>query len=291
MLWIMLAVLAAFGQALGWAIKKSALENKGLNHSLGAVAFVVAGGLFFALYAVMGVPAHTSQTFWLAAGGVIALNIVAVWAMYRALDSGIDFSTLMPFMALTSIAVVPVEYLIRGVLPHPMQIIGIIIVVMGAVIFSMRSWQREEVHGIGYFAITMACYSVAPALMAVAVQTSQSALFSAGVFHIGIAGGFFILVILARETAVWKSMSHIKVRQVLGVMILAGVVIALVENGPATVALKYASASEVFALKRLMPLFAMAIGYWYFHERQLTAQKVLGALAMVAGSAIIVWFH
>ncbi len=290
-MWIMLAVLAAFGQALSWAFKKKTLQITGLNNSLGAVSFITAGMLLAGLHVIFDQHVVINASFVWATSGVIVLNVIAVSAMYKALDSGMDFGSLMPFMALTSLAVVPIEYFVRGILPQAMQVVGIVSVVGGVIIFSFRPWHKRDLNGILYFGVTMACYSIVPVLMAVAVHASGSGLFSAAVFHLGIAVGFLVLVFITSEQTSWRNMSAQSCYHILLRMITAGVIIAFVENGPATLALQSASASEVFAIKRLMPLFALVIGRWYFKERNITHTMKIGVGLMIAGSAVVIWFQ
>jgi drug/metabolite transporter (DMT)-like permease len=73
-------------------------------------------------------------------------------------------------------------------------------------------------------------------------------------------------------------------------MVLAGIVIAMIENGPVAIALENATASEVFALKRTMPFFALLLGMFMFNEK-ITRRHVLGTVFLIIGSILIVWFQ
>lgn len=291
--WIFLSLLSALGQAFGWALKKKTLENKGVNNTLGLVSFLSAGIILTFLWGVPNdwiLPAVTGR-FVFATAVIVVLNIVAVWAGYRALDKA-AFSTLMPFVALTSLAIIPIEYTLRGVLPNALQVVGIAVVVAGAILFTAKKLpEKEALAAAGYFAVTILCYSVTTPFMAVAVDESGSGLFSAAVFHLGIAVGFIPLLLLAREGAsVQVLQSSGEWRKVLFLMVLAGAVIAFLENGPATVALETAKASEVFALKRTMPFFALVLGIMMFGEK-ITKRHIVGTALLVLGSAMIVWFR
>lgn len=291
--WIFLSILSAFGQALGWAFKKKTLENKGVNNTLGAASFFAAGIILTILWGMKNdwiLPAATGR-FAFAAFIVIALNVVAVWTAYRALDKA-ALSALMPFVALTSLAIVPIEYLLRGVIPNNLQIVGIATVVAGAILFAAKELPKKEVlTAAGYFTVTIVCYSITSPFMAVAVDESGDGLFSAAVFHLGIAAGFVPLMILTNENAAVRMLrANGEWTKILLLMILAGAVVALLENGPATVALEQAKASEVFALKRIMPFFALVLGIMMFGEK-VTKRHVIGTALLVIGSALIVWFR
>jgi len=290
--WIVLSLLSAFGQALGWALKKKTLDNKGINNTLGLVSFLVAGlilGVFWELSSETW-PEITTRFIWVALA-IIILNIVAVWAAYRALDKA-ALSQLMPFISLTALAIVPIEYFLRGVVPHGVQIIGIAVVIIGTLAFTVhKKLTKESLTVAGYFVVTLLCYSLTSSLSAVAVDESGSGLFSAAVFHLGIALGFVPLVMLTGEG---RALFTLQTKQELGTVLLlmavAGAVIALLENGPATVALEYASAAEVFSLKRTMPFFAMILGMVMFQER-VTLRHLVGTTLLVAGSILIVAFR
>lgn len=291
--WIFLSFLAAFGQAFGWALKKKTLENKGVNNTLVAVSFFSAGIILVIMWGVQSdwiVPAMTER-FILATMIVIVLNIVAAWAGYRALNKA-ALSTLMPFIALTSLAIVPVEYLLRGILPSPLQIVGMVVVIAGAILFAAKKLPgKEALAAAGYFAVTLLCYSVTAPFMAVAVEESGSGLFSATVFHLGIAVGFIPLMVRAKESGVVSMLrTNGEWKKILWLMIATGGVIALLENGPATIALETAKASEVFAIKRVMPFFALILGIIMFGEK-VTRRHIAGTALLVLGSMCIIWFR
>lgn len=290
--WMFLSLLSAFGQAFGWALKKRALENKGVNNTIGLVTFAVAGSVLGIAYWIFGEGVNAlSVKFWFASVAVVGLNIIAVWTAYQALDKA-ALSQLMPFIALTALAIVPIEYALRDVLPTIEQTIGIVLVVVGAVIFAIRQKpSREAIGAAGYFAVTIACYSVASPLMAVAVTESGSGLFSAAVFHLGIAIGFLPLALFTGEqTAIRWLQREKQWARVVWTMILAGLVIAFLENGPVTIALESATASEVFAIKRTMPFFALILGIIMFGEK-VTRRHVVGTAFLVLGSILIVSFR
>lgn len=290
--WITLSLLSAFGQALGWALKKKTLDNQGINNTLGLVSFLVAGLILAVFWELSSEtwPEITARFVW-AALVIIVLNIVAVWTAYRALDKA-ALSQLMPFISLTALTIVPIEYLLRGVVPHALQIVGIAVVVIGTFAFTAQKRPtKESLTVAGYFAVTLLCYSITSSLAAVAVDESGSGLFSAAVFHLGIALGFVPLVIVTGERVALRTLqTKQKLGTVLLLMAVAGAVIALLENGPATVALQYASAAEVFSLKRTMPFFAMILGIFMFQEK-VTLRHLVGTTLLVAGSILIVAFR
>jgi drug/metabolite transporter (DMT)-like permease len=292
--WVWLSLLAAFGQAFGWALKKKALNNLGLNNVVGFVSYTVAAltltltWVFFDTTDIV-----LTDAFWGAMGALIVLNIIAVWAGFKALDRS-NLSALMPFMSLTAVAIVPVEYVLRGLLPNLPQIFGILVIVVGAIVVTTKkALSPNALMGAGYFALTLLCYSITSPLQGVTVTESGSGLLAAAIFHAGIALGFIPIVILTQEYRTMNAMRGQSSRpwlHILGWMACAGLASALLENGPINVALESGTASEVFALKRTMPFFALIIGILMFDER-ITRRQMIGTALLVVGSFLIVWYR
>lgn len=290
--WAALSLLAAFGQSLSWALNKKALNQSGVNNLASLVIYAVAASvltLFYFFFETREI--SLSLTFWGAMIGVVILNILAVWAGYKAVDKT-SLLTLMPFMSLTALAIVPIEYVLRGVLPTGMQIWGMVVVVLGAIIVTMQTKPTKEALTVAkYFAVTLVCYSITSPLQGVTVTESGSGLFVAAIAHISIALGFIPIVLMAKEgRAVALLKEQGQWLMTLKWMVLAGLVIALLENGPINIALESATASEVFALKRTMPFFALLLGVAIFKEK-LTLRHGIGTAFLVIGSALIIWYR
>jgi drug/metabolite transporter (DMT)-like permease len=291
--WAFLSVLAAFGQACGWALKKKTLESKGINNTLGCVSFAVAGLILVLMHvAVNGwILPHITWRFIEASAVVIVANVIGAWAAYRAIDRA-PLSSLMPYFAVTSLTIVPIEFFFRDALPQALQIFGIALIVLGAIFLSANAMPDKTARkALGLFALAILCYSFSSPFIGVAVDETQSGLFSAAVFHLGIAAGFVPLIFLAKEPGVILRLGQTgEWKKAFLLMLASGVVIALLENGPATVALLTAKASEVFALKRTMPFFALILGTAMFHEK-VTKRHIFGTALLVAGSMFVVWFR
>lgn len=288
----LLSLLGAFGQALALAIKKRALNNLGINNTLALVAFSTAGFILLIAWGVTSdfVLPQITVRFVTASAAVIALNVLASWSGYKALDQS-ALSKITPFTAVSSLLIVPVEFFLRGVIPALPQLIGIAIVVAGAIVFSANErLTPENSKPIQYFLITLICFAIASPYMSVMVEESQSGLFSAMVAHIGIAIGFIPLFFASRESGRLAQLKREgKWGRVVSLMIVSGVIVALLENGPINIALESANASEVFALKRTMPFFALVLAVIFFNER-ITKKNIIGTFLLVIGSALIVYF-
>lgn len=292
MTWIFLSLLAAFGQALAWALKKKTLETQNINNLLGALSFLVAGvalGLFW-LTLDRPWPNVTRAEFLIPIGVMITGNIMAVWAAYRALDKG-SLSQLMPLMALTALLIVPIEYWLRGVTPTHGQLLGIVGIILGACLLQGLKREKMDPSIYLYFGITLLVYSLMPVVQAMTVDATRDGLFAAATIHLGIGIGFVPLMLLSRELPVFRSrLSGIARRKVLWFALASGLVIGFLENGPATVALEQAAATEVFALKRTMPFFALVFGALLFREK-ITIRHILATVLLVAGSIGVVYYR
>ena len=291
--WVFLSILSAVGQAFGWALKKKTLESKGINNTLGCVSFAVAGLLLALIYGAINgwTSPDITWRFVEASAVVIVANVMGASAVYRAIDRA-SLSLLMPFFAVTSLAIVPIEFFVRGVRPHALQILGIVLLVGGAIILSAKAVPDKTARkALGIFLFAVMCYSVLVPFMAVAVDESHSGLFAAAIFALGTAAGFVPLVFLAKEPQVILHLRQTgEWKKVFWLMLASGAVIGLFEIGPSTVALLTAKASEVFALKRTMPFFALILGVVMFHEK-VTKRHMIGTSLLVVGSMFVVWFR
>lgn len=292
MAWIFLSVTAAFGQALAWALKKKSLQNSNLNNTLGAVAYLAAGAILSAIWFFVGFESVLiSQKFIVALLVVVLLNVLATCCAFRALDYA-GISQLMPFIAVTALLIIPLEYISLGTLPNLQQIYGITLVVLGVLFFSGARLPRgASLSATLLFGVTLTCYAITSTGMAVMLAESNDPFFSAAIMHLGIGICFLPLMFRYKETATLKNLAtNGKILPVIGVMVLVGVIAALLENGPIFLALESASAAEVFSLKRLMPLFALLFGIYWFKEK-VKKRHIVGTVFMILGAMTIIWFQ
>lgn len=296
--WAILAIFGAFAQAFGSAIKKKSLQTLGMNNVIGFVSFTVAGLLFGVFMFATGSswPEHISSAFIRAMFWYAGLNIIAVWFLYKALDSA-EFNYLMPFMTLTSLSMIVPPMIVLNEIPSSGSFVGIALIVIGALWINYRP--KEEVvnvederrkranrRGLWYFLATAACYTVAPTVQKITVQET-SVLFASLVVHLLIGLGFLIIVFIAGE---YKKISVIakekKFSRLRSGLLLLGLIV-VIENGSINAALGMAPVASVMAIKRLMPFFAFLIGYFYFKERSDVRKKLLATVLLVTGAILV----
>ena len=299
--WVILALIGAFGQAFGAAIKKKALQISGMNNAIGFVSFTTAGLVFLGIMVVTGSPWHEqlSSIFLWAMLWYAGLNIIAVWFLYKALDIA-EFNYLMPFMTLTSLSMIVPPMIVFGEVPSQGGLIGIMLVVVGVlwmnyaprktgVFVEDEKRRRDNRCGLWYFLAAAACYTVAPTAAKITVQET-SVLFASMLVHLLIGVGFLAIALYTGELSkVSAVMRGGEFRGLRNGVLLAGLLI-VIENGSINAALGMAPVASVMAIKRLMPFFAFLIGYYYFKERTDTKKKLLATAVLVSGAILITAF-
>ncbi|EKD46411.1 MAG: Drug/Metabolite Transporter (DMT) Superfamily [uncultured bacterium] len=305
--WILFAFLGAMFQAVESAIKKKALQTKGMNNVVAFVAYLTAGISFALMYflkdGTLLSANNLSGTFWGSLAFLVVLNIIGVWFAYKALDLA-ELSYLMPFMTLTSLSLIIPPMILLGEFPSRTSLLGIVVVVIGAISMewkrgkhlSLEDLERNKNNrkGVLFFLGTALCYTFTPALAKVTIVESGSVLFASYVTHLLMAMGFvlwiFFMPIVERKKEslkiIMQNLTGSGARNFLLASIFAGIAIAI-SNGAINYALQFESVSSVFAIKRTMPLFAFMIGVFYFKEKRNLKQKIVATLIMVAGAIII----
>jgi len=284
---------------MGAAVKKKSLQTPGMNNVIGFISFTFAGsafGLMHWLKTGTVSPAHLSPQFWHGMMGYAGLNIVGAWFLYRALDMA-EFSHVMPFMALTSLAVIVPPMFVFGEMPTLLSVGGIALVAAGALVMN---WHNELAHagtpiaelkqrnrqGVLYFLATAACFTFTPTAAKVAIRES-SVLFASFLGHLLVGAGFLGMVILCRESARLMRLFRARASRALLLGILAAGTLIVVENGCINAALAEAPVASVMAIKRMMPLFAFVIGLVYFRERTELRKKLVSTSLMITGAILV----
>jgi len=292
--WILLSLIGALSQAASSAFKKKALQTPGMNNVIGFVSFAFAGIIFWALFmANSGTLWMNGLTlkFWHATFWYAGFNVLAVYYLYKALDIA-EFNYLMPFMTLTSLLLIIPPIFLLGEIPSLKSVGGIALIVGGAIIMNWRkkgeageARKKANRKGVLYFFITALCFTIVPTAAKITIQES-SVLFSSLVVHLAIGLGFLLLLFIFRETPKLSEAMSRNNRKLLLAVLIAGAIIVF-ENGSINLALKNTGVAYVFAIKRLMPLFAFLIGVVYFKERTEIAKKILATALMVAGAVVV----
>jgi drug/metabolite transporter (DMT)-like permease len=298
-MWVVLSIIGAFSQALGAGIKKKALQNSGLNNVIGFISFTMAGWVFGTIHWLQtGTlwPGPLPLRFWTSMSAYAGLNIVAVWFMYRALDLA-EFNYLMPFMTLTSLSMIVPPIFFLGEVPSPAGLGGVALVVAGAMAMNwrkgclhahpeLRAKNSDNRKGGLYFLVTALCFTFTPTATKGAIQAS-SVLFASFLVHVLVGLGFLALILWQGETERIGRLFRDRSSHNVIVAVMASGLLIVLENGSINAALATAPVAHVMAVKRLMPLFAFLIGFFYFHERTGLKQKLAATSLMIAGAVIL----
>jgi len=297
--WILLALSAAFFQAIGAAIKKKSLQVAGMNNIIGFISFFTAGiifGIFF-FFSTGSLWPHgiLPENFWIAMFWYAGLNIVAYWFMYRALDLA-EFNHLMPFMTLTSLSVIIPPMIIFHEVPSSLSFLGIIVVVVGVLVMNFKKPQKlsaknelqkkNNQKGVLYFLATAACFTITPTAAKITVLGS-SVLFASFLVHILIGLGFLTMMFVFGEQEKIKALFLRPEKRMLLIGIILAGLVATIQNGSLNWALSLAPVASVMAINRTMPLFAFLIGVFYFKEKTNLKQKIIATVVMVLGAIMV----
>lgn len=297
---VILAACGALFQALGAAINKKSLQKTGTNNLVGFFTFTVAGLVFLLVYLFSARTfsyGNLSAHFWEMMAWYAGLNIVAYWFMYRALNLA-EFNHLMPFMALVSISVIVPPIFLLGEIPTAASLFGIVLIVIGAILMNYKKYKNKNIgnqkhknnrKGVLYFSITAICFTFTSTFAKVTIKES-SVLFSSLVVHLLIGIGFFVMLVASKKfweikDAILKS----ELRPLLFSVVIVGIIV-FAENGTVNTAFGIAPVASVMAIKRIMPLFAFLIGFFYFKERNDLKKKIVATALMVAGAVFVTIF-
>lgn len=300
--WILYALSGSFFQAIEMAVKKKALQVKGMNNFIAFLAFGMAGILLliFFLATFHGkIVIGNFSNFANGIFGTVVLNVLAYYFLYKALDIT-DLSYLMPFFSFVSLSVIIPPIFLFGEIPSWQALAGILLVVAGAVLIDYRKkadsgdkinleQARKNKKAKLYFLVVAICWTFSTPMTKLAVLEGSPILVSS-IVNIFISVSFILLIYFFKERLaikeIFKNFQKNEKRNFLLAVFLAGLAIA-VSIGSINIALRYAQVAYVIAVKRIMPVFAFFIGYFYFKERENLAKKIIATLLMVAGAVII----
>lgn len=290
--WVFLSLLAAFGHAFGWAMRKKVLQVKGVNNTLGCMAALGGGATLYLLWLLGSVPlpVFTNTFFVYIVCGVI-IDVLSFWAAHRAMEHA-SISLLMPFVSLSALIILPFEYVMNGLIPTWMQIVGVLVIVSGALVLTVKGLpDRSSYKAMAYYSITIISCAIIPVVYRGAIHEIGSPFLTFAIVNISVAFGFLCLMFVEREgSELRRKVSSGKAQSLLLKMLAVGVITALLNQAPTAWALLEASASEVVALKRTMPFFALLLGIYMFKER-VTLRHFLGTALLVIGCVLVVLFQ
>lgn len=219
------------------------------------------------------------------------INVLAFWSCHKALELA-DLSLLAPFVSLSALIMIPIEYVLSGLLPNNTQILGAAVVVAGAILIAAKGLpDRNSYKGMAYYAITILCFSIIPITLRICVHEVGSAWFASSMVGFCLSIGFVFLIFVENDMGRIKEIIQSKkCGSILSVMLAVGCVAALMGTAPLALAMQDVSASEAVAIKRTMPFFALVLGIVMFKEK-VTLRHAIGTALLVVGCMLVVWFQ
>lgn len=285
-----LALAAVIGTSLGWSVLD--LLRKLLVRTLSPVALLflltLAQSLLFAVWVWLDAEARLGPGYWLPALGSVALNVVANVAFIQALSLA-PLSLTIPLLSLTPALATLVSVVLVGELPSAPQILGILLVVVGALILHLdEGWRSLSAlgralgrnRGSQLMLLVAVMWSTAIPLDKLAVGASSSSVHALGL-SLGVALGSLAILLVRGRLG--------EVRAVVRVpgLFLASLAVSAVSLALLLVALTVAWVSFVETLKRVIGnLLSVAFGRWFFGEA-VTVQKLAAVTLMIAGVVLV----
>ncbi|MFA5030805.1 MAG: EamA family transporter [Patescibacteria group bacterium] len=287
---LILAVIAAVLYGILEAEKKRATDYfdvKIIFWGLVTLAAPVFGVLLFA----QGIP-HIDHRFWL----VIAIDtplLIFSSILFIKAEKISPISTTLPLLSFTPVFLIPTSFFILGELPKPIGIVGIFLVVLGAIALKGEDLRKRFRHPVS----SILKDPGAKYILLVALIWSFNANFSK--LAIGFSSVWFYLFVShfleALFMNVWLSVSY---RQELKSVIRGHVSVlvrASVTNMLAVfffmAAIQQTLVSYVITLKRVgFMLGGLILGALVFKEKHI-AYRIGGAALMLVGVFCIIFFY
>jgi len=297
-MWIVFSLLGAFFQAVQMAVKKKVLQTEGINSYIAflshTLAGIILGLILFIKTGSVWSEIGNDVLFWKGMIWLVSVNAIATYFLYKALDLA-DLSYLMPYMTITSITLIIPAMIKYHEVPTMFGFLGIAIIVFSAIILEKARTLDHQQHkknrkGLYYFLVTAVCYTMGPTAQAIVTRES-SPLFATALSYSLVGLSFFPMIFIFKETSRFKPLICGPSRNwILYAILLSSIAIAA-SNLSINAALATNTISNVFGLKRTMPLFAFLISYFYFKkERENLPIKLRATLYMAIGAVVVTMF-
>lgn len=289
-LWIVFSLASAFFHASRLAVTKSL----SLTFSTEILTFYVnLSSLVITLPLIIwyrDIPiAEPRYLFAVFFGGLF--SAFGGWALNAALHQS-DVSVVGPLMTFTPGFAVLLEWLMTGLVPGPIGLLGLLILVIGAYVMSLEEhptrWfspftRLSSDPGARLAMVASACFAAASVLGRVGIQLSDPLSFSVVVAIVNPVILFAIFSL--RRPGFHRELLTVQARRQIRPLLLLGALFALMRVTD-QIALSLTLASYAMAVKRTSGIFSVVLGRWLFLERHLLA-KLLGATVMLAGVLVL----
>ena len=286
MLWFFLSLLTAFAAASEGAVIKWRFADLRAPE-LVATPLLFSLPFFLAMTGIVERPETPDPAFWTTVALLAPINAVGfichTWALKLS-----PLSLTLPFLAFTPLLVVLTGSLILGELPGPWGGVGVAAIVIGSYVINLDSVGREGLWGpikaIGRErgSLLMLCAAAIWGLAAVLGKklVLQSSPMYAAAWFFSLHNSALLLALVCTGRIRFRVLAaRYKPLALLGGLYLLEIVchysaLALIE------------AVYMVAVKRLLGVFAVGYGWFFFKERNI-GYRFAGAAVMTAGAVVI----
>lgn len=281
-------VLASALLHAGWS---ASIKQSGDPLCFNLLQLPVLGLLFLLLLPCVSLSEVPARVWWLLPATALAHTAYVYW-LCRAFEHG-ELSLVYPIARSTPALLPFVAVPLLGERLSLQGAAGIAVVVAGVWLVQGASrWTlRELAQPAARFAFATLCATVAYSL----IDKAAMAAFPASGWSAAVPASLFYFVLLSlaygalfAPLVLWRR-GRAAVRAAAGSSLRAATLASLVSLGSYTLileALATAKVSYVVAMRQTSVLFALALAAWWLRERP-SAERVLGAVATVAGVALI----
>ncbi len=286
-------LLLVAGAGIGFAILDLLRKKLSTRVRLVPLLFWLSASVLpiYAVWCLLAAPATIEARYWAPAVGSLVLNVGANLLYLRAVQVG-ELSRTIPLLSLTPVLTAIVAVPLLGEVPSSSQLVGILLVVIGALLLQRSGKAAPETERasrlMGLPASAWLMLSVA-ALWSATVAFDKLALEQASVpihaFVLNAGIGIAMVVWLAAR----RELGTLGLpRETVPLVALASIVSALA-LGLQLLALEHVFAALLETLKRGVGGFAaLVLGRWFFAE-PLSIAKALAVAIMVVGIALLVF--
>lgn len=287
MIWSVLTVFAAFGQATKNALAKK-LVSGASKYTVALVSVGSIAATSFSLALVFSDSLAPQPGFWLPFVIVVVLIAVSTVLMVHAFSLS-DLSLVVPLMNFSTIFTLLLSPVFLGEFPNLVQFIGILTVVIGSYVLNIS---RQHVgflaplkalandKGAMIILLVAAMWGMDTIVSKIGLRYSDPFTWTA--YTRAAVGLIYLPLVLGKDKYFPKSVANnIKPFLLMALFIASSVVISYST-------LPKLDASVHSALMRNGTLFGVFYGWWMFKEKEI-ASRMGGAVIMVAGTLLIIF--
>ncbi len=286
MLWVLYSLLSAFSWATSDAFTKKVAKVD--DYILILSRFLYGAPFVLLLLFFIPIP-KLDGMFWVILLVDMLLQVLA-WTLYVKAIRISSLSLVVPFLSLTPVFLIFTSFVMLNELPGVIGFFGILLVVVGAYILNLEDFRKGILEpfksmfkekGCVYMMIVAFIFSITANLSKILVQKS-SALFFSALYLPLYAIPFLIISFFVSRKKLVQLKSNFRSLFPIGLFFALMVIFH-------TLAIKLVIVPYMMSIKRTSSIFSVLYGWLLFKEKNIPA-RLIGALVMLAGAALIILF-